>query len=129
MSRYVVPGLCALAAAAVLFVPAAGIAAAPSVQALGPKPAIHKACGSIRVDGERLRVDISEVIGTNERSCRKARIVMRRFVKRNVNAGDVRYDGRSYGCYESRPDGEGWDYHCMWSSDGRYVGFSAGRRF
>jgi hypothetical protein len=50
---------------------------------------------------------------------------------RVMENGDVSYRGRTYSCYRSRLDGEGWDYHCNWSSDSgrRYIDFGAGRRF
>jgi hypothetical protein len=100
------------------------------------RPPIAKPCGSIHVHGRRLRVDITEVIGVPARGCRAARTVMRRFVSRSpgfMENGQVVYRGRAYGCYRSRLDGEGWDYHCNTSDFGgshdMLIDFGAGRRF
>ena len=99
------------------------------------QPPIVKACGAVNVAGKHMRVDVPEA--TNMRAdCSAARTVMRRFVRRRppvLGDGSVRYQGRTYSCYRSRLDGEGWDYHCGWSSDNgpvsRYIDFGAGRRF
>jgi hypothetical protein len=101
------------------------------------RPPIAKACAAIRAGGRRLRVDITETIGRGPGSCGTARTVMRRFLRRHPtpysgpNSSQVRFRGRKYGCYVSRPDGEGWDYHCSWSSTsgGEFVDYGAGRRF
>jgi hypothetical protein len=97
------------------------------------KPPIVKACGGIHVAGKHMRVDIPEAMNMRP-DCSTARTVMRRFVRRSpppMGDGSVRYGGRRYSCYRSRPDGEGWDYHCSWSngSASRYIDFGAGRRF
>jgi hypothetical protein len=89
-------------------------------------------CGSISVAGRRLRVDIAE--GDPLVPCTTARALMRRFIRTgndDVRAREMRYSGRLYGCYRSRPDGVGWDFHCLWQADrsGRYVDVGAGRRF
>lgn len=60
------------------------------------------------------------------RGCGTAREVMRRFIRTSpevMENGKIRYRGRKYDCYRSRPDGEGWEYHCGWSnfSGGRYI--------
>ena len=91
-----------------------------------------KACGSISLGGRRLRVDIAG--GEPRVTCATARAVMRRFVataKDDLRARDVRYNGRVWGCYRSRPDGVGWDFHCVGqhAGTGRYVDVGAGRRF
>jgi hypothetical protein len=112
-------------------------AVAPSPgERLGPRPPIAKVCGSIQVNGKPLRVDITETIGMEARGCGTAREVMRRFVRRSpepMDDGEVRYRGRKYDCYRSRPDGEGWEYHCSWSKfngdTNRFIDFGAGRRF
>jgi hypothetical protein len=113
-----------------------GSSVPPHARALGPRPPIAKACGAISVHGDRLQVDITETIGMKARGCDTARHVMRRFVRRSPSVmenGQVRYRGRTYDCYRSRLDGEGWDYHCGWSdhsgNSGRYIDFGAGRRF
>ena len=62
---------------------------------------------------------------------------MHRFLRKaaTVYAGPnntrVSYGGRTYSCYVSRPDGEGWDYHCGWSAaaGGAFIDYGAGRRF
>jgi hypothetical protein len=42
--------------------------------------------------------------------------------------GHVRYRRRTFDCYKSRADGEGWDYHCMTAADAYDVDVGAGRR-
>src|ERR1051325_10379560 len=69
-----------------------------------------------------MRVDITEVIGLPARGCPRAKKVMRKFINTSppvMGDGQVRVDGRTYSCYRSRLDGEGWDYHCNWSSPDR----------
>jgi hypothetical protein len=107
-----------------------------SVAAERVRPPIAKACGLIRSGGRRLQVDIAETIGGGPGGCGTARTVMRRFLRRDPtydgpNNARVKFRGKTYSCYASRPDGEGWDYHCSWSSrsGGRFVGYGAGRRF
>jgi len=101
-------------------------------------PPIFQACGSIRAVGGKLKVDITEVRRPPRLRCSLARSVMRRFLRRHPTYGVpgtsgnvVHFRGRSYDCYASRPDGEGWDYHCNWfsSSGNRFFDFGAGRRF
>jgi hypothetical protein len=99
------------------------------------RPPIVKACGAISVGGRHMRVDIPEATNMGA-DCSAARTVMRRFVRRLppvLGNGSVRYQGRRFSCYRSRLDGEGWDYHCSWSSYSgsatRYIDFGAGRRF
>jgi hypothetical protein len=127
--RAVATGL-AIATIAVTCASAAG-----SVSVAATRPPIAKACGSIVVHGSRLQVDITEVIGLPARGCPRAKTVMQRFVRTSppvMGNGQVRVGGKTYSCYRSRLDGEGWDYHCNWSSSGsrtRFVDFGAGRRF
>lgn len=45
--------------------------------------------------------------------------------------GSFHYGARTFECYKSRPDGEGWDYNCDYSRYGSadaYVDVGAGRR-
>jgi hypothetical protein len=89
-----------------------------------------KACGSISIRGRTVLVDIAE--GDVLVSCATARAVMRRFIPQTTRpgSGDIRYRGRTYGCYKSRPDRVGWDFHCSWSTPSamQYVDIGAGRR-
>jgi hypothetical protein len=84
-----------------------------------------RACGAIKADGRHLRVDIGEGDG-NVVTCTHARGVMRRFL--HTRDSDFRMFGRKWGCYKSRPDGQGWDYHCN-SGTRTYVDVAAGRRW
>jgi hypothetical protein len=91
-----------------------------------------KQCGSISVPRRRLRVDIAG--GEPRMPCATVRAVMLRFVRSaraGLRARDVRHGGRLWSCYRSRPDGVGWDFHCLGQDDrtGRYVDIGAGRRF
>jgi len=111
-------------------------ATAAASTAAAPRPPIVKACGAIHAKGKRQRVDIDEARGGVPRSCTAARAVMRRFLRHAGSYGGpnnrlVTYNERTYGCYVSRPDGEGWDYHCNWSSPsgGAFIDYGAGRRF
>lgn len=104
---------------------------------------IVKACGKIHARGRVLRVDITEAWGLGSggaralRRCGTARGVIHRFLRhaqleyRGPNSSTVRYRGRRFSCYTSRPDGEGWDFHCNWASSdvSRFVDYGAGRRF
>ncbi len=112
------------------------LGAAGPLGATAAVPSIAKACRGIEVSGHRVRVDITEERGRPRWHCATARAVMRRFLRTDpVYAGpnfdEIHFGGRSYGCYASRPDGEGWDYHCNWLADSgkRFVDFGAGRRF
>ncbi|MGN6558108.1 MAG: hypothetical protein ACTHLH_08880 [Solirubrobacterales bacterium] len=111
-------------------------AATAAVTTAAPHPQIVKPCGAIHARGKRQRVDIDEARGNVARSCSAARAVMRRFLHHagsysGPNGSSVTYKGRTYGCYVSRPDGEGWDYHCNWfsSSGDSFIDYGAGRRF
>lgn len=110
------------------------IATTPALAAT--RPPIVKSCGAIPAKGERQRVDIAEAHGDVSHSCSAARAVMRRFIPNSAPYGgpnntEVEFEGRTFGCYVSRPDGEGWDYHCIWSSSSgdSFIDFGAGRRF
>jgi hypothetical protein len=121
----------------VLLACAAILAAAAAVAiAAGPRPPIVKACGGIHGKGKRQRVDIDEARGDVPRSCASARAVMRRFLRRagsydGPNTTEIILRRRTFDCYVSRPDGEGWDCHCSWfSADGKsLIDYGAGRRF
>lgn len=112
-------------------------AAGNGAQLAGERPHLEKECGEIRIHGERLRVDIDETIGMKAHNCRTARRVMRKFIRTSppvMGDGLIRDHGRRYDCYRSRPDGEGWEYHCNWSSSSssasfRFIDYGAGRRF
>jgi hypothetical protein len=124
-----------LALASLALVVSLGLFATTSVVA-APRPPIAKACGAIRAKGKRQRVDIAEAHGDVSHSCSAARAVMRRFIPHSSPYGgpnntEVKVEGRTFGCYVSRPDGEGWNYHCMWSSSSgdSYIDYGAGRRF
>jgi hypothetical protein len=124
-----------LAIACLALVGSLGLFATTSVVA-ATRPPIVKACGAIHAKGKRQRVDIAEAHGDVSHSCSAARAVMRRFIPRSApyrgpNNTEVKFEGRTFGCYVSRPDGEGWDYHCMWSSSSgnTYIDYGAGRRF
>jgi hypothetical protein len=124
------------AAALVALAAALATLAALAGTATAGVPSIAKACRSIAVSGRQLRVDITEEHGRPRARCATARAVMRRFLRTDpVYAGpnneQIRFGARTYSCYASRPDGEGWDYHCNWLADsgGRFVDFGAGRRF
>jgi hypothetical protein len=90
---------------------------------------IRKSCGLIRVRGRPVAIDIAE--GGKPLTCGVARAVMSRyFARRFVRYGTVRYARLVFECYEARPDGVGWDYHCMTSGPAAaaYVDVGAGRR-
>jgi hypothetical protein len=97
------------------------------VAALGASrpPGFVRACGSITNHGKRLRIDIGEGDGKLI-SCPHARSVMRRFLRTHQRG--FRSYGQEWGCYKSRPDGQGWDYHCL-SIGTRYVDVAGGRRW
>jgi hypothetical protein len=89
---------------------------------------IRRPCGAVRVRGKSVTVDITE--GQFRLTCVAARAVMRRYLARRDN-GTVHYDGRTFECWNSRPDSVGWDYNCIYSDEGltlEYVGVGAGRR-
>jgi hypothetical protein len=96
----------------------------------GERSRIRRSCGSIRVRGKQVAVDIDE--GRLPLTCDAARAVMSRYLgRRNVRYGTVRYGTRTFECYKSRPDGVGWDYHCSYSNYSAadaYVDVGAGRR-
>lgn len=111
-------------------------AAAAAITTAAPRPPIVKACGAIDAKGKHQRVDIDEARGNVPRHCATARAVMRRFLRHagsygGPNSSSITYKGRTYGCYVSRPDGEGWAYHCNWfsSSGDSFIDYGAGRRF
>jgi len=92
-----------------------------------------KRCGTIRVLGKPLAVDITE--GRFPLSCEVARVVMRRYFARGARRNDtVRYQSMKFDCYRSRRDGVGWDYHCshltrtQYVNMTQYVDIGAGRR-
>src|SRR6476646_4202578 len=98
------------------------VAALGSAGVAAEVPSIAKACRGIEVSGRQLRVDITEERGRPRGHCATARAVMRRFLRTNPvyegpNGEQIRFGGRIYSCYASRPDGEGWDYHCNWLAD------------
>jgi hypothetical protein len=72
-----------------------------------------KACGTITALGTTLNVDIAE--GHLRTTCRQARHVMETYLTRTDGAEggrDIKIGRKTWGCYTSRPDGVGWDYHC-----------------
>jgi hypothetical protein len=88
---------------------------------------IQSSCGFIRLRGKQLAVDIAE--GRLPLTCRAARAVISRYLARSfVRYGKVRYGKRTFDCYKSRPDGEGWDYLCTFSAADAYVDVGGGRR-
>jgi hypothetical protein len=95
----------------------------------GCDPNLLKACGSIDHKGRSLAVDIVE--GHYPLSCAAAQGVMRRFLAQRHGrvTADFRYRRINFGCYKSRQDGVGWDYHCSPASYKHYVDVGAGRRF
>jgi hypothetical protein len=103
----------------------------------GVRPPIVKACGTIHAKGHKQRVDITESHGHVSHSCSAARAVMRRFLRRapatytGPNSAQVNFRGKAFSCYVSRPDGEGWNYHCNWFSSNAdsLIDYGAGRRF
>jgi hypothetical protein len=89
---------------------------------------IRRECGALGTPEKPVLVDITE--GVLPLTCVAARGVMSRYLSRRDN-GSVVYDGLMFDCYNSRPDGVGWDYNCIHSDDGPkgdYVGVGAGRR-
>lgn len=108
-----------------------------TVAAAGSRPPLVKACGAIHAKGRKQRVDIAEAHGHVSHSCSAARAVMRRFVRRaraaytGPNSTQVNFRGKTFSCYVSRPDGEGWNYHCNWFSSNAtsLIDYGAGRRF
>lgn len=103
----------------------------------GVRPPIVKACGTIHAKGHKQRVDITESHGHVSHSCSAARAVMRRFLRRapatytGPNSAQVNFRGKAFSCYVSRPDGEGWNYHCNWFSSNAdsLIDYGVGRRF
>jgi hypothetical protein len=91
---------------------------------------IRRSCGFIQARGKRVAVDIAE--GRLPLTCGAARAVMSRYLARSfVGYGTLRYGTRRFDCYKSRPDGEGWDYNCLYakySAADAYVDIGAGRR-
>jgi hypothetical protein len=108
-----------------------------AVTSADPRPQLVKACGAIHAKGHEQKVDVTETRGRVSHSCRAARAVMRRFLRRapatytGPNNAEVNFRGKIYSCYVSRPDGEGWDYHCNWFSSNAdsFIDYGAGRRF
>lgn len=124
------------AATAVLLAILAAQGGVGAASAPASRPDFVKSCRSIKVSGRVLGVDITEVIGRPRGRCATGRTVMRRFlhtgpVYEGPNSREIRFRGRTYDCYASRPDGEGWDYHCNWlkKSGDTFVDYGAGRRF
>jgi hypothetical protein len=95
------------------------------VGATARPPGFVRACGAIKAHARHLRVDIGEGDGSLV-SCAHARRVMRRFL--HTRDSEFRMFGRRWSCYKSRPDGQGWDYHCIAGTD-PYVDVAAGRRW
>jgi hypothetical protein len=91
---------------------------------------IRRRCGLIRFLGRPVDVDIVE--GRFPLTCGAARAVMSRYLARRfVRYGTVRHARLTFECYESRPDGVGWEFHCMTNSaadEAAYVDVGAGRR-
>jgi hypothetical protein len=93
---------------------------------------IRRSCGFIRAHGRPVAVDIAE--GRFPLTCGSARMVMSRYLARRfVRYGSLRHARLTFECYEARPDGVGWDYHCMYVNDdaagaAAYVDVGAGRR-
>jgi hypothetical protein len=56
--------------------------------------------------------------------------VMQRFlrIRHGAQFREFHIFGHSWGCYKSRPDGQGWDYNCP-TNGRRYVDVAAGRRW
>lgn len=112
-------------------------ASGAAVASAGPQPPFVKACGAIHAKGHRQRVDITEARGRVSHSCSAARVVMHRFLRQaptaytGPNSAQVNFRGKTFSCYVSRPDGEGWGYHCNWfsSSGTSFVDYGADRRF
>ncbi|MBS1862877.1 MAG: hypothetical protein JSS68_14330 [Actinobacteria bacterium] len=128
-------GLRRLVLACLTLVGPLGLLATTPVAA-ATRPPIVKACGAIHAKGKRQKVDIAEARGDVSHSCSAARAVMRRFIPHSAPYGgpnntEVKFRGRIFGCYVSRPDGEGWNYHPLWSSSSgdTYIDYGAGRRF
>jgi hypothetical protein len=72
-----------------------------------------KACGTINAVGRTLNVDIAE--GHLRTTCREARHVMSTYLVRSSGTEGsrrIKLGSKTWGCYKSRPDGVGWDYHC-----------------
>jgi len=102
-----------------------------------PKPV--RACGSVISEAKVVAVDVDEVGGGFRLGCRVARQVMNRYLavaRRHTWPGGtgsfrrITQTGLHFGCYKSRPDGVGWDYHCNATSPSG-LGFAdvgAGRR-
>jgi hypothetical protein len=91
---------------------------------------IRRSCGFIQARGKRIAVDIAE--GRLPMTCSAARAVMSRYLAGSLASyGTLRYGIRRFDCYKSRPDGEGWDYNCLYSkyrAADAYVDIGAGRR-
>jgi hypothetical protein len=93
---------------------------------------IRRSCGATRAFGRPVVVDIVE--GRFPLTCGTARTVMSRYLARRfVRYGTLRYARLTFECYKARPDGVGWDYHCMYLKDSAagtatYVDVGAGRR-
>jgi hypothetical protein len=112
------------------------VASSP-VASISVRPPLLKPCGAIDAKGRRQQVDITEARGRVPRRCGTARTVMRRYLRKapssytGPNNDRVTVRGRTYSCYVSRPDGEGWNYHCNWfsSNSNAFIDYGAGRRF
>jgi hypothetical protein len=93
---------------------------------------IRRSCGFIQARGTHVAVDIAE--GRLPLTCSAARAVMSRYLTRSfVRYGTLRFGTQKFECYKSRPDGEGWDFHCNYdnydsSATDAYVDVGAGRR-
>ena len=91
----------------------------------GNRPDYVRACGHIETARSRVEVDIGEG-GGGVVTCREARRVMSHFLRTELEP--FRLVSEKWGCYESRPYGQGWDYHCS-SYGRRYVDVAGGRRW
>jgi hypothetical protein len=84
-----------------------------------------RTCGAITFHGRYLRVDLGE--GSRKAvTCPHARRVMRHFLR--THDREFRVYRHRWGCYKSRRDGQGWDYHCL-AFTRPYVDVAAGRRW
>ena len=109
-------------AALALFV--LGVLASPALaDENSPGVSFEKACGRIKVDDQRLRVDVES---GQLRKCKVARLALRKWVRKwnrlgrqddglPGSRGQVRVKGVRYRCFRSRLDGttgRGWHHLC-----------------
>ena len=97
---------------------------------LSSRSSFAKDCGYIVVIGKFLRVDeVSTNFPYNQISCVVNRRVMKRYLRRSRGKNKHLTIFHEYHCSKSRPDGQGWEYHCLASYRGYYEDIGAGRRF